>query len=155
VKAPRAALLALGLLLAAPAAWAITDPAEMLPDRGAEQRAERIGHELRCLVCQNESIEDSGADLARDLRRVVRTQVSAGRTDAEVMAWMEGHYGDFVRLNPRFGPATLLLWGAPLLALLAGGGAAWWGLRRRSPAVAPLSAEERARLGELGLARDP
>ena len=80
-------LLALAFAAAAPA-WAISDPAEALRNPAQEARAERIGSQLRCLVCQNESIEDSQADLARDLRRIVREQVAAGKTDQQVIAWL-------------------------------------------------------------------
>ena len=129
-------------------AWAISDPAEMLPNPAQEQRAEAIGRQLRCLVCQNESIEDSGADLARDLRRIVREQVAAGRTDRQVTAWMVARYGNFVRLRPPLDAFTLLLWGSPVVALLAGFGAALLARRPRS-GPPPLSAAEQARLGEL------
>jgi cytochrome c-type biogenesis protein CcmH len=141
--------LLLMLLLGAAPAWAISDPAEMLPNPAQEARAEAIGHQLRCLVCQNESIEDSAADLARDLRHVVRQRVAAGDSDAQVIAWMVARYGNFVRLRPPLDPATLLLWGSPVIALLAGGGAAWLAARRRPPPLPDLTAEERARLAEL------
>ena len=88
-----------------------------LPDPAQEERAREIGRELRCLVCQNQSIEDSDADLARDLRRIVREQVTAGRSDAEIMGFVHDRYGDFVLLRPRFTPATALLWATPALAL--------------------------------------
>jgi cytochrome c-type biogenesis protein CcmH len=142
-------LLLLLLLFTTGPAWAISDPAEALPDPQQEARAVEIGRQLRCLVCQNESIEDSGADLARDLRRIVRTQVSEGKSDADVIAWLVARYGDFVRLRPPFNAATLLLWGSPLIALLIGF-AAVLGLRRRKPeSVAPLDAAERIRLESL------
>ncbi len=85
------------MLLALPAR-AISDPAEMLANPAQEARAEQIGRQLRCLVCQNESIEDSGADLARDLRGIVRQRVAAGDTDSQITAWMVARYGEFVRL---------------------------------------------------------
>lgn len=132
-------------------AFAVDDPAEMLPDHRQELRAEAIGAQLRCLVCQNESIEDSRADLARDLRHIVRVHVARGETDRQVMDWMVARYGDFIRLRPRLAPMTLLLWSMPLLALTIGGLAAWIGLRRR-PAnqdVRELDPQERARLAEL------
>lgn len=142
----RAILLAL-LLLARPA-WAISDPAEALADPAAEARAVEIGSQLRCLVCQNESIEDSGADLARDLRHIVREHVAKGETDAQITAWMVARYGDFVLLRPKVTWGTALLWASPVLALLVAGGLAL-GLRRRSPPAAPLSAEEQQRLARL------
>ena len=141
--------LALALLLLAGPAWAISDPAEALPNPAQEARAVEIGQQLRCLVCQNESIEESGADLARDLRHIVRTQVVEGKSDQEVIAWMVARYGDFVRLRPPFTLGTALLWGSPVIALLAGLLAAL-GLRRSRPeAVAPLDADERKRLESL------
>ena len=146
----RAALLAVLLALAAPTlACAVSDPAEMLADPRQEARAEQIGRELRCLVCQNEDIEDSGADLARDLRHVVRREVAAGRSDREIMRWMVARYGNFVRLAPPFTPATALLWLMPILALLAGGAAAGRVLRAPRTPVPPLDADERRRLADL------
>lgn len=141
------------LLLSAPVvsapAWAISDPREMLADPQQEARAEAVGSQLRCLVCQNESIEDSGAPLAHDLRAIVRQRVTAGDTDAQIMAWMVARYGNFVRLRPPLSMATLLLWGTPVLALLVGAGAAWLGRRSSPPAPEPLSESERVRLVEL------
>lgn len=141
----RAAVLA-ALLLAAPGFAQVVDH---LPDPAAEARAREIGRELRCLVCQNQSIEDSEADLARDLRRIVREQVARGASHDEVIRFVHDRYGDFVLLRPPFRLSTLLLWGTPALALL-GGLFAIWRLRRRQPmAVAELTEEERARLAEL------
>jgi cytochrome c-type biogenesis protein CcmH len=137
-----------GALLAVPA-YAVSDPAELLPDRTQELRAEAIGHQLRCLVCQNESVEESNADLARDLRRIIRQRVVAGDSDQQVIDWMVARYGDFVRLRPPFNATTLMLWGAPLIALLAGIGAALLARRRRPAAPAPLSDAERQRLADL------
>lgn len=137
------------LLLAATApAHAIGDPAEMLPDRAQEARAEALGRQLRCLVCQNESIEDSGADLARDLRGIVRRRVEAGDTDDQITAWMVARYGEFVRLSPPFNALTAALWLSPLLAVAAGLGLAASG-RRARPEPAALSDDERARLARL------
>ncbi len=131
-------------------ALAVSDPAEMLPDHRLEARAEAIGAQLRCLVCQNEDIEDSGADLARDLRHVVRVHVAAGDSDRQVMDWMVARYGDFIRLQPRLTLLTLLLWAAGPLALLAGVLAAFLGLRGTKAVVpAPLAPDERARLDAL------
>jgi cytochrome c-type biogenesis protein CcmH len=121
----------------------------MLPNPVQEQRAEHIGSLLRCLVCQNESIEDSDADLARDLRAVVRRQVKDGRSDREIMAWMVARYGSFVQLKPPLSTATILLWGTPFLALLIGAGAAMLGRRGQVAPQAPLSAAEKTRLDEL------
>ncbi len=146
-------LIVLLLLLTGPAtigpAWAISDPAEALPDPTQEARAVEIGQQLRCLVCQNESIEDSGADLARDLRKIVRTQVSQGKSDQEVIAWLVARYGDFVRLRPPIRWDTALLWASPLIALLAGA-AAIIAIRRSPPATPPpLDAAEQQRLNRL------
>ena len=139
-------VLALLLALAAPAFAAVGDPAQQLPDPAQEERARGIGRELRCLVCQNQSIEDSDADLARDLRRIVREQVSAGRSDAEVVEFVHERYGDFVLLRPRFTAATALLWATPAVALLVRSA-------RRRPvapsAPAGLTEAERARLARL------
>ncbi len=145
----RLSLALLAVLLFAAPAHAISDPAEMLPNAGQETRAEQIGKQLRCLVCQNESIEDSGADLARDLRAIVRQRVSAGDTDAQVTAWMVARYGDFVRLRPPFNAVTALLWLSPVLAVAAGLVLALLGRRARSAPAAPLSEAERLRLAEL------
>ena len=136
------------MVLAAPA-WAISDPAEMLPNPVQEVRAEEVGRQLRCLVCQNESIEDSNADLAKDLRKLVRQRIAAGDTDTQATEWVVSRYGDFVRLRPPFNWVTAALWGSPLIAV---GGAllAVMVLRRRPPTTpVPLSAAERARLAQL------
>ena len=135
-------------LFAAPA-FAVSDPAELLADPAQEQRAEALGHQLRCLVCQNESVEESNADLARDLRRIIRQRVVAGDSDQQVMDWMVARYGNFVRLRPPFNAMTLVLWGAPLIAVLAGLAAALIARRRRPAAPAPLSDAERQRLADL------
>jgi cytochrome c-type biogenesis protein CcmH len=139
---------ALTLGLAAPA-FAVSDPSEMLPNPAQERRAEHIGDQLRCMVCQNESIETSEADLARDLRHIVRQRVVAGDTDAQVMAWMQQRYGDFVRLRPPFRPLTWALWFSPVLAVLAAGAVALMAARRSRAPAAPLSEAEQARLREL------
>jgi cytochrome c-type biogenesis protein CcmH len=130
-------------------AWALDDPNEMLKNPAQEARAEAIGSQLRCLVCQNESIEDSGADLARDLRAIVRQRVVAGDSDQQVIAWMVARYGQFVRLKPPLTLGTLLLWGTPVLGLLIGAAAVWLGRGHRTP-PAPLTEAERAKLAELG-----
>ena len=141
-------LACLFLLFAVPA-QAISDPREMLADPIKEARAEQVGSQLRCLVCQNESIEDSNADLAKDLRAVVRQRVSAGDSDRQIMAWMVARYGNFVRLRPPLTAATFLLWFTPPLALLAGAAAALLGRRRKPVLQPPLTEAERARLAEL------
>lgn len=136
------------LLLAVPA-WAISDPAEMLPDARLEARAEAVGRQLRCLVCQNESIEDSNADLAKDLRKLVRQRIAGGASDDQAVAWVVARYGDFVRLRPPFNGVTALLWASPLVAVGAGGLAVLLARRRRPDLPLPLTAAERARLAEL------
>jgi cytochrome c-type biogenesis protein CcmH len=148
----RAQSLVAGLTLAAMTAWpafAISDPKEMLPDPKQEARAEYIGSQLRCLVCQNESIEDSNADLAKDLRAIVRQRVTAGDTNQQIMDWLVARYGQFVRLKPPLMFSTLFLWATPFLGLLAGGLAAWAGRRRNVPEQKPLTALEQARVREL------
>lgn len=148
MKPLRAALLA--LLIGVGATWAATDPAEMLADPAAEARAAAIGRQLRCMTCQNNAIEDSPSEMARDLRRTVREQVAAGRSEAEVIEFVTARYGDFIRLNPPFTPATVALWGAPVLALAAGA-LVVLALRRRRPEApsVPLTEAERKRLDRL------
>lgn len=136
-------------LTAPVAAWAVDDPSEMLADPAQESRAEAIGAQLRCLVCQNESIEDSSAGLARDLRKVVREHVTKGESNRQIIDWMVARYGNFIRLSPPVTVATLLLWGMPVLALLTGIAAALLVFRRRPAAPQPLSEAEQARLREL------
>jgi cytochrome c-type biogenesis protein CcmH len=150
----RQVLLACVVALGLPAApIAATNPDEILADPALEQRARELSKQLRCLVCQNQSIDDSDADLARDLRRLVREQLVAGKSDAEIVDYLRARYGDFVLLSPPVRPATWGLWFGPVLVLaVAAGGAAVYLARRRraetSPA-APLSTEERRRLEAL------
>lgn len=151
-----AAPLALLLLLAATPAGAV-NPEEMLPDPAQEHRARELGRELRCLVCQNQSIDDSDADLARDLRLIVRERIQAGDSDGAVKQYLVERYGDFVLLKPPFRPGTWALWLGPLLILVAALAAAHVFYRRRradAPAPAALSDEERRRLDAL-LRDDP
>ncbi len=147
----RAVLLAVLLLLAAMAAQAV-EPRERLADPGLELRARAISGQLRCLVCQNESIDESGADLAHDIRMFVRQRLTAGDTDAQAMQAVVSRYGAFVLLKPPVEPATYVLWyGPPLLVGLGLAGTLFW-LHRRRPATAeatPLSAEEKHRLDGL------
>ena len=145
----RLAAVCLLALLAGPV-LAATSPDEMLADPALEARARALGHELRCLVCQNQSIDDSDADLARDLRRLVRERLTAGDSDAQVKTFLVARYGDFVLLDPPFRPSTWLLWLGPAAALLLGGvGFALAARRRRPEPTAPLSEAERARLDRL------
>ena len=148
----RAGLAALALLLAlAVPGFAALDPSEMLDDPEAEARARAISKELRCMVCQNQSIDDSDAELARDLRMVVRDRIRAGDSDAEVFDFVVARYGDFVLMTPPFRPETWLLWLAPGLVLALGGGIALLTMRRArtAGANARLTAEEEARLAAL------
>jgi len=132
-------------------------PDEMLADPGLEARARDVGRELRCLVCRNQSIDDSDADLAHDLRVLVRERIKGGDSDDQVVAYVRSRYGDFVLLRPPFEIGTLLLWGGPLLILLLGGGALARFYRSKGETAAPpLSAEERQRLESvLGEGTEP
>ena len=125
---------------------------EMLDDPKLENRARELGKELRCVVCQNQSIDDSNAPLAKDLRQLVRERVAAGDSNAEVLSYVTARYGDFVLLEPPVRASTWLLWYGPAAVLLVGGvGAAVWlrGQRRQPRVVEPLSDEERADLDRL------
>jgi cytochrome c-type biogenesis protein CcmH len=148
-------LLLVWLALAGPA-LAATSPGEMLKDPGLEARARALGKELRCLVCQNQSIDDSDADLAKDLRHLVRERLVAGDSDEQVRAFVTDRYGDFVLLKPPVRPITWLLWFGPLAVLLVGGGlvvAFFHGHRPEAGTKAELDAGERERLQRL-LAED-
>jgi cytochrome c-type biogenesis protein CcmH len=144
------ALALLFLALAESAAFAVT-PDEMLSDPKLEARAEAFSAELRCMVCQNESIDESDATLAHDIRVLVRQKMLAGESDAEIRDFLVARYGDFILLKPPFKPATVLLWCAPVLLLVAGGTAIAFATmqRKTSPPVPALSAEEKARLAAL------
>ena len=114
-----------------------------------EQRAEGIGQQLRCLVCQNESIEDSSAGLARQLRIIIRQQVVAGDSSENITKYMVQRYGIFVLLKPPLSPLTLLLYASPFLALLIGFLAAWAARRNRAVSAEPLNEAEATRLNKL------
>ena len=131
-------------------------PDEIMSDPAKESRARDLSRELRCMVCQNQSIDDSDAPLARDLRLLVRERIAAGDSDAQVIDFLVARYGEFVLLKPRLKPHTLLLWLLPPVALVGGGFALWLYSRRRSssaavedPALFKLTAEEEARLERL------
>jgi cytochrome c-type biogenesis protein CcmH len=145
-------LAVVGILLSAQAALAV-QPDEILPDPALETRARVLSRELRCMVCQNQSIDDSDAPLARDLRVLVRERLKAGDSDEKVLDFLTARYGEFVLLRPRFSERTALLWMAPAGILLAGGFAIAFALRRRRAAAAatpePLTGDERRRLDEL------
>jgi len=152
----RISLLALLLALFVLPALAAVGPDEILADPALEARAREIGRSLRCVVCQNQSIDDSSADLAKDMRKIVRERLLAGDSDAQIYAFMTRRYGDFVLLQPPFKPYTLLLWLGPAIALLLAALLLWRLARRRAALLAdmtaaakPLDAEERARLDRL------
>lgn len=122
-----------------------------------EKRLVSISEELRCLVCQNESLAGSNADLAKDLRREIRGLIKQGRSDQEIMDFMVGRYGDFVRYRPPMKPTTWLLWGGPFLLLVIGVAGLIAYLRRRARQVveAPLSDEDRRRAEALLAGKEP
>ncbi|MET0293846.1 MAG: cytochrome c-type biogenesis protein [Phenylobacterium sp.] len=128
---------------------AASDPAERLPDPAQEAHARALFDQIRCMVCQNESIDDSDAELAADLRRLVRTRVAAGQSDEEIKAYLTDRYGEFVLLRPSFSAGNLALWLAPAAALIAGLALLFGRLRKR-PQEAELTAAESARLRGLG-----
>jgi len=136
-------------------------PDEIMSDKAKEARARDLSRELRCMVCQNQSIDDSEAPLARDLRLLVRERIAAGDSDAQVIDFLVARYGEFVLLNPRLNPHTWLLWLMPPLAL-AGGGLALWNYGRRRTKSGPtedaslfkLTADEETRLERL-IAAEP
>ncbi len=148
----RCLLLVLALLLAPLAAGAV-QPDEMLSDPALEARARGITAELRCVVCQSELVDESNADIARDLRLLVRERILAGDTDAEVRDFVVDRYGEFVLFRPPFSLANAPLWLAGPTLLLAGGALAFGFIRRRArqtpPERQPLTPEEEARLREL------
>lgn len=143
-------LLISALIVAASAAGAV-EPDELLADPALEARARSISREIRCVVCQSESIDDSNAPLARDLRLLIRERIKAGDSDAAVAEFLVDRYGDYVLLKPRVQGNTLLLWLAPAAAGLTGAGAAVYFLRRRRDQAKqkPLTAEELAALAKL------
>jgi cytochrome c-type biogenesis protein CcmH len=156
-----ATILALAAAIAFGSPAHAVQPDEILADPIKEARARELSKELRCMVCQNQSIDDSDAPLARDLRLLVRERVSAGDTDSQVIDFLVARYGEFVLLKPRFSPHTVLLWLLPPLALMGGGIALWVYSNRRRRAGASdeesslkLTPEEIARLEKL-LASDP
>ncbi|HVI53225.1 MAG TPA: cytochrome c-type biogenesis protein [Candidatus Sulfotelmatobacter sp.] len=150
-----ALLLAVFMGISALPALAV-QPDEVLPDPQLETRARAISKDLRCLVCQNESIDDSNADLARDLRLLVRKRLVAGDSDVQVKQYLVDRYGDYVLLNPPFKTTTLVLWFGPAVMFLAALGGAWVFARRRkagsvlgTAAPASLSDEEKRRVAAL------
>ena len=147
-----AALLGLLMLCLASLPVAAVEPSEQLKNPALEARAREIGAGLRCLVCQNETIDESNASLAHDIRMLLRERLTAGDTDEQAVKAIVNRYGEFVLLDPPVRPATYVLWFGPAAILLVGlfGGAAW--LRRRSAlteAATPLSPAERSRLDTI------
>jgi cytochrome c-type biogenesis protein CcmH len=146
----RSALVGLALLAVQPAL--AVQPDEILKDPALETRARTLSRELRCMVCQNQSIDDSDAPLARDLRVLVRERLTAGDSDSQVVDYLVARYGEFVLLKPRFAWHNAVLWMTPVAALVAGAIAMFMAVRRRRTApvaAVPLSAEEERRLAEV------
>jgi len=129
---------------------AAADPADRLADPAQEARARAIFADVRCLVCQNESIDDSEAELAGELRKIVREQVKAGRSDAEIKRFLTDRYGEFVLMTPRFSWMNLALWSGPFLVVVLGAGLLVARLRNRSvePELSPEEAERVRRLSQ-------
>lgn len=138
-----AAVLALALL--GPASAPAQAPAAPALSAEQEQRADRLAHGLRCLVCQNQTLAESNAPLAEDMRNLIRGQLAEGRTDAQIMRFFEDRYGDFVRYDPPFKPITWLLWLGPFALLALGFAVLLRTVKRRAGARAPLTANERER----------
>jgi len=156
-----ACVLAIAVMMGWSAARAV-QPDEIMSDPAMETRARDLSRELRCMVCQNQSIDDSEAPLARDLRLLVRERIAAGDSDAQVIDFLVARYGEFVLLKPRLKPHTLLLWLLPPLALTGGGFALWRYSRRRARSAAnedqslrKLTSEEETRLERLIAAEPP
>ena len=161
MKLTLACAFAMAVMMGSPEAHAV-QPDEIMSDPAKEVRARDLSRELRCMVCQNQSIDDSDAPLARDLRLLVRERIAAGDSDGQVIDFLAARYGEFVLLKPRLKPQTLLLWLLPPLALAGGGLALWIHQRRRSKseraqdqALYRLSPDEEARLERLIAAEPP
>lgn len=146
----RCIIIALFISVSAGAALAV-NPDEILPDAALETRARDISANLRCLVCQNQSIDDSDAELARDLRVLVRERLVSGDTDAQVMKYVVDRYGEFVLLRPSFSIRNFVLWGTPIIVLILGGFAAFTYSRQHNAGrvAVSLSSEEEERLNKL------
>ncbi len=141
--------LALAAALLAMPAGAV-EPGERLADPALEARARALSQGLRCVVCRNESIDESSAEMAAEMRVALRERIAAGDDDAEAVAWLVDRYGEYVLLRPTLDGANWVLWGAPLALLLAGGGLAAWRITRQEPVVAEgLDAGEEARVAAL------
>ncbi|WP_349370735.1 cytochrome c-type biogenesis protein [Salinarimonas sp.] len=152
LRALLAALAIAGFALASPAQ--ALNPSEMLDDPALEERAREVSKGLRCLVCQNQSIDDSDAPLAKDLRILVRERLEAGDTNDQVLDFVVARYGDFVLLRPPMNAYTIMLWVGPTLVLIAGAAGLFVTVRRRriaanAPTAPGLSAEEEATLAKI------
>jgi len=133
------AILALAIVAAMATAAHAVQPDEIMSDPAKEARARDLSRELRCMVCQNQSIDDSEAPLARDLRLLVRERIAAGDSDAQVIDFLVARYGDFILMEPPLQADTYVLWLAPFVVLLGAGGVAFWAIRRAKPAnIEPL-----------------
>ena len=145
------AALLIVLVLGAGPALAVLSPDDMLDDPALEARARALSVQVRCLVCQNQSIDDSDASLARDLRLLIRDRLVAGDSDSEVLDFLVDRYGEFVLMRPVLAPHTVLLWASPLLLLGLGAmGLVVWSVRRRRIAAAdPLNDQERRELARI------
>jgi cytochrome c-type biogenesis protein CcmH len=146
-------IFALLVMVAMPSLVRAVQPDEIMSDPAKEARARALSRELRCMVCQNQSIDDSDAPLARDLRILVRERIAAGDSDQQVLDFLVSRYGEFVLLKPRVEGHTLILWLLPPLVLFGGGFALWLGYRRRSrmsqDRLLMLTPEEEARLDKM------
>jgi cytochrome c-type biogenesis protein CcmH len=144
-----AVLIALPVLLSCLSPALAVQPDEQLSDPALETRARDISAGLRCLVCQNQSIDDSNAPLARDLRILVRERLEAGDSNQQVLDYLVARYGDFILLKPRFAPYTLILWLTPAVVLVVGGIVALRRFRRPKGTPETLSAEEETKLARI------
>ena len=143
-------LIACLALVLTPAAFAAPSPDEAYADARTEHRARSLYTQLRCVVCQSQSIDESNAALAEDMRVVVRERIDAGDTDAEILAYMQARYGDYVLMLPPLQANTLVLWGLPIFILLAGGLLVFVFIRRQASALpVELTSEEEAELAAL------
>jgi cytochrome c-type biogenesis protein CcmH len=152
LRAALAAIIIAPGTMAMPMAVHAVQPDEVLPDAGLEARARALSAQLRCMVCQNQSIDDSDADLARDLRLLVRERIVAGDSDEQVIDYLVERYGEFVLLKPRLTGRNIVLWATPIAVLVIGAGAFVAYTRRRpapGQAATTLSPEEEARLARL------
>jgi cytochrome c-type biogenesis protein CcmH len=129
-------------------AWAV-EPKEMLKDPVLENRARDVSKQLRCVQCQNETIDESHAEIARDMRILVRERITAGDSNEQIVSYMVSRYGEYVRLSPRFAGNTLLLWLGPVLILIVGGFVVASRLKHRGNTAPPLTPEEQAALAAL------